>query len=418
MFGAASGLLKEGAKHYSGLEEAMFRNIEACQQLSKMTRSALGPHGMNKMVINHLDKLFVTSDAATIIRESDINHPAAKMIAMAAKMQETECGDGSNFVISFGGELMAQAQSLLQMGLHPSEILIGYEKAAKRVHEEMDKLETYTLKDLHNHEEVVKCIKASVASKQYGLEDLLSNLIAKACLYAMSKKTNKFSVDNIRVQKILGGGMSDSEVIRGMVVIRQSETSIHRVANCKIAVFNTNFEMNQGETKGTVLFETADQLENYAKSEEDKFEGIIKGLAEAGVQCVVCSGSMSEMAVHFFEKYKIMAIKIMSKWELKRIARAVGATPIVKLETPTPDELGFADDVHFREISSQKCIVFRRDKEENKMATIVLRGSTTSLLEDVERAIDDGVNTIKTLCKDKRLIAGAGATEIHLAKII
>ena len=109
MFGAGTGLLKEGARHYSGLEEAMYRNIEACQVLSKMTRSALGPHGMNKMVINHLDRLFVTSDAATIIKESDIHHPAAKMIAMAAQMQEKECGDGSNFVISFAGELMAQA---------------------------------------------------------------------------------------------------------------------------------------------------------------------------------------------------------------------------------------------------------------------------------------------------------------------
>jgi len=114
----------------------------------------------------------------------------------------------------------------------------------------------------------------------------------------------------------------------------------------------------------------------------------------------------------------MMAIKIMSKWELKRIARAVGATPVVKLETPSPDELGSANDIHFKEISSQKCTVIRRDEDENRMATIVLRGSTSSLLDDVERAIDDGVNTIKTLCRDNRLVPGAGATEVNLAKKI
>jgi len=127
---------------------------------------------------------------------------------------------------------------------------------------------------------------------------------------------------------------------------------------------------------------------------------------------------MSEMAIHFFEKYKIMAVKIMSKFEVKRIARAVGATPVVKLSTPTPDELGFAHEVKFTEISSQKCIIFRRDEPENKMATIVLRGSTTSMLDDVERAVDDGVNAVKTLTKDPRMVPGAGATEINLAKQI
>ena len=381
-----------------------------------MTKTALGPHGLNKMVINHLDKLFVTSDAATIIKESDIHHPAAKMVAMAAKMQENECGDGSNLVLSLAGELMFQAQALIQMGLHPSEILIGYEKAAKLVYEELDKQTCYTLNDIHNHEEVLKCIKATIAAKQFGLEQKLGDLITQACLYAIPKSSKRLNVDNIRVQKILGGGINDSEVIHGMVCIRQSETSIHRVQKCKIAVFNTNIEMQQGETKGTILFTSAEQLEGYSKSEEDKFEGFIKGLADAGINCVVGSGSMSEIAVHFFEKYKILAVKIMSKFELKRIARAVGATPVVKLGTPSPEEIGYADDVHFSEISSQKCIVFRRDKEENRMATIVLRGSTTSMMDDIERAIDDGVNTIKTLCREPRLLPGAGATEINLAK--
>jgi len=183
-------------------------------------------------------------------------------------------------------------------------------------------------------------------------------------------------------------------------------------------VFNTNIELNQGETKGTVLFSNAEELEKYTISEEDQLEAIVKSLAEAGVQVVVCSGSMAELAIHFFEKYKMIAVKIMSKWELKRIARALGATPVVKLGVPTPEEMGYADEVHFTEISSNKCIVFRRDQEENKMATLVLRGSTTNQLDDLERAIDDGVNCIKTLTRDPRLVPGAGAVEIHMAKII
>lgn len=370
------------------------------------------------MVINHLDRLFVTSDAATIIRESDINHPAAKMIAMAAKMQENECGDGTNLVISFAGELMVQAQSLLQMGLHPSEILIGYEKASIYMHELLDKQICYTLKDVTDYDETLKCMRSAVASKQYGLEDLIGGLITKACLHSIPKKSKKLNVDNIRVQKILGGGIHDSEVIQGMVVLKMALTSVHNCKKCKVAVFNTNIEMNQGETKGTVLLKTADELENYSKTEEAQFEKFIKGLAEAGVQVCVGTGSFSEMAIHFCEKYKIMAIRIMSKFEMKRIGRAVGATPIVNLVTPTPDELGYADEVAYTEISSQKCTVFRRDDEDNKMATIVLRGSTTSFLDDVERAVDDGVNAIKTFCRDPRMVPGAGATEINLAKQI
>lgn len=370
------------------------------------------------MVINYLEKLFVTSDAATIIKETDVHHPAAKMIAQAAKMQESEAGDGTNLVISMSGELLTQAEHLIKMGLHPSEILVGYEKGSKYALELLDKQTCYQPTSFKDRNEIIKGINSSIASKQFGLEDFLCGLIADACIHAMPAKVEKFNIDNVRVQKILGGGIYDSEVVHGIVVVRGSETSTKSVGEAKVAVYNTNIEMSQGETKGTVLLKNADDLLNYTKTEEDMFEQFIKGLAEAGINVVVGSGSMSEMAVHFFEKYGILALKIMSKWELKRIARAVGATPIVKLETPKPDELGRADSVTWKEISSKFCTVFRRDEDENKMSTIVLRGSTNAMLDDTERAVNNGVNTVKSLIRDPRMVAGAGATEIWIGNQI
>ena len=202
-----------------------------------------GMIGMNKIVINHLDKIFVTSDAATIIREVEVSHPAAKMIAMAAKMQEEEAGDGTNFVISFSGELMSQAEGLLKMGLHPSEILIGYEKASKKCLELLEELSVFQVDDIRNRADLAKCIRSAISSKQFGLEDFLGGLITDASLYAMPTDAKKFNVDNVRVQKILGGTINDSQVIHGMVIIRGAETTIHEVKNAKIAVFNTSLEV-------------------------------------------------------------------------------------------------------------------------------------------------------------------------------
>lgn len=147
-------------------------------------------------------------------------------------------------------------------------------------------------------------------------------------------------------------------------------------------------------------------------------EKFVQGLAEAGINVVVGSGSISDVSLHFFEKYKMLVLKIMSKWEIKRIAKSVGAQAIVKLGTPTPEEIGYANEVSVQEISSNKVTIFRRDENENKMSTIILRGSTNTLLDDAERAIDDGVNTVKSLVKDKRMLPGGGAVEIHIASKI
>lgn len=421
-FGTASyglqGMLKEGHKHLSGLEEAVLKNIEACKQLSLITRTSLGPNGMNKMIINHLDKLFVTSDAATIVSELEVQHPAAKLLVLAGKAQQEEVGDGANLVIALAGELLQGAEDLIRSGLHPSEIVAGYAKAAAKVLELLEELvEPGSEKiDVRNTDDVAKRMLASVASKQYGQESILCPLIADACIQVCPKNPANFNVDNVRVAKLLGGGVHDCSVVRGLVLKSDAVGTIKRAAKAKIAVFGGGIDTSATETKGTVLIENAAQLEGYAKGEEAKVEELIRAVAEAGATVVVSGQAVGEMALHFCERYGLMVLKVASKFELRRLCRTTGAISLIKLTQPSPDELGFADSIVVQEIGGTKVTVIQNETGGNLVATIVVRGSTDSLLDDIERAVDDGVNSYKAMCKDARVVPGAGATEVELAK--
>ncbi|EFN58038.1 hypothetical protein CHLNCDRAFT_34430 [Chlorella variabilis] len=411
-------MLKEGHKHLSGLEEAVLKNIEACKQLAQITRTSMGPNGMNKMVINHLEKLFVTSDASTITAELEVQHPAAKLLVMAAQAQQQEIGDGTNMVLSFAGELLANAEPLLRDGLHPTEIADGYAKAGAKALEILDTLVvagTDTL-DVRDAAAVAQRIKGSVSSKQYGYEDLLAPIIAEACIDVVPKNPHNFNVDNVRVVKINGGGLHDSHVVKGMVLKRGVEGSISRVADGKVAVYAQGVDTSSTETKGTVLIRSAEELEGYSRSEENRIEEIIKSIADAGVKVVVGHQAFGEMALHFLEKYGVMAVKIPSKFDLRRFCRATGAKALVKLQAPQADELGFAKQLVEQEIGGTKCIVLQQDSSLGNISTVVLRGSTDQMLDDVERAVDDGVNSYKLLGKDARAVPAGGATEIEIAR--
>ncbi|KAF7147278.1 hypothetical protein RHSIM_Rhsim03G0001500 [Rhododendron simsii] len=411
-------MLKEGHKHLSGLDEAVVKNIDACKQLSTITRTSLGPNGMNKMVINHLDKLFVTNDAATIVNELEVQHPAAKILVLAGKAQQEEIGDGANLTVSFAGELLQNAEELIRMGLHPSEIIIGYTKAINKTIEILDELvEKGSEKmDVRIKEEVIKRMKAAVASKQFGQEDILCSLIADACIQVCPKNPANFNVDNVRVAKLLGGGLHNCTIVRGMVLKTDAVGSIKRVEKAKVAVFAGGVDTSATETKGTVLIHSAEQLENYSKTEEAKVEELIKAVAESGAKVIVSGGAVGEMALHFCERYKLMVLKISSKFELRRFCRTTGAVAILKLGRPNPDDLGYVDSVSVEEIGGVRVTVVRNEEGGNSVSTVVLRGSTDSILDDLERAVDDGVNTYKAMCRDSRMVPGAAATEIELAR--
>lgn len=409
------GLLKSGYKHFSGLEEAIMKNVEAVKQLSKITQTSLGPNGMNKLVINHLEKIFVTSDAATIVKELEIMHPAAKMVVMAATMQEYEVGDGTNFVVTFAGELLLQAEELLRMGVHVSDIIAGYKKAADFAEKEIESMVAGSIENLRSKESLVKILKPVLASKQYGYEDMLGQLVADAALMTMPKGKPSFSVGNIRVAKILGSTIAESNVVKGVVVDRDALGLIKIAKDAKIAVYGVGVEAAATEAKGTVLIHNAEELLNYSKSEEKMMEENIKAIAASGVNVIVSGASVSEMALHFCNKYELMIIKITSKFELRRMCKTVGATAMVRLGAPTLEEMGHCDLVKTQEIGGRLITVFSQDDEKSAISTIVLRGSTRNLLDDFERAVNDGANAIKAYCKELRYLPGAGAFEIGLA---
>eukprot|EP00767_Chilomastix_cuspidata_P005155 gnl/Chilomastix_cuspidata/535.p1 GENE.gnl/Chilomastix_cuspidata/535~~gnl/Chilomastix_cuspidata/535.p1 ORF type:complete len:558 (-),score=252.71 gnl/Chilomastix_cuspidata/535:681-2354(-) len=414
-------LLREGARHYGGLEEAVIMNINACEELSKITRSSLGPNGMNKMIVNHLEKLFVTKDAATIVSELEVQHAAARILCMAAQNQALEIGDATNLVITLGGELLSQAKELLTRGLVVPDIISGFEIAGRHALEALSKLGCHTLTDFHSVEEIKKAILPTVCAKDRDNAPVLADLAARACAMIMPEDPKDFDLEKVRVSKLVGSGLHDAKVVEGMVLLRVPSGAVREARDTKVAVFTCAVESEAPETKGTVLIKSGQDLINFSKSEEERLDAQIKTLRDAGVGVVAAGSTVSDMAQHFLDKYEIFTVRIPSKFELRRFATSVGAAPQNKFRTPAPAALGDISKIHEKEIGGRMCTVAHSGKVDSKtgttahIATVVLRAATRSALDDMEGAINNAVNIVKVASRDARFVPGAGATEVELA---
>ncbi|KAK2847608.1 hypothetical protein FQN49_005723 [Arthroderma sp. PD_2] len=411
-----AGLFKQGYQSHDSEDGAVVRNIEACRAIAQTVQTSLGPHGRNKIVINHLQKMILTSDAATILRELDVVHPAAKLLVMASQQQEAEMGDATNMVIILAGELLRKAEDLLRMGLKTSDIVQGYEIAQGFALSTLDELEVDRLKEMRSATELGKALKTVIGSKQSGSEEILAPLVAEAVLGVLPRNPANFNVDNVRVVKIMGGSLEQSRVVKGMVFAREPEGSIKKAKKAKVGVFSCPLDISQTETKGTVLLHNAKEMLDFTKGEEGRLEAAVKELYDSGLRVVVAGSTVGELALHYLNRFNILVIKIMSKFELRRLCRVIGATPLARLGAPMPDEMGSVDIVETMEIGGDRVTIFRQEDagSVSRTSTIILRGATQNYLEDVERAIDDGVNAIKAVAKDPRLVPGAGATEMQL----
>ncbi|KAB2107398.1 T-complex protein 1 [Alternaria alternata] len=413
-----AGLFKQGYQNYDAEDGAVIRNIDACRTIAQTVQTSLGPYGRNKIVINHLQKMILTSDAATILRELEVVHPAAKLLVMASQQQEAEMGDATNLVIVLAGELLKKAEELIRMGLKTSDIVLGYEKAQLAALQTLEELVCDKVEDIRSQQELSKAIRTVVAAKQSGSEDFLADLVAEAVLAVLPQNPVNFNVDNVRVVKIMGGALEQSKVVKGMVFARQPDGTVTKATKAKVGVFSCPVDISQTETKGTVLLHNAKEMMDFTKGEEQQVEQIIKELHDSGMRVVVAGSTVGELALHYLNRYNILVIKVLSKFELRRLCRVVGATPLARLGAPMPDEMGTIDVVETMEIGGDRVTVFRQENEQTRTATLVLRGATQNHLDDVERAIDDGVNVVKAITRDPRLVPGAGATEMQLVEKI
>lgn len=417
-----SGLFKQGYyQSHSSADGAIIRNIEAVREISNIVQTSMGPSGRNKIIVNKHGRTFVTNDAATMINELEIVHPAVKVLIMASKQQEFEMGDNTNLVIILAGEFLNIAEKLLNLGLSVSEIVQGYNLANKYVMEKLDTLVVNKVESLSDSDELMKVTKAVVSSKQFDLEPVVSKLIIDAVKLVLNpKRPNAFNVDSIRTVKIMGSSLANSQVIKGMVFPRQPEGSVKNVrTKSKVVVFSCPIDISTTETSSTVLLHNAQEMLDFSKDEEKQLDQMCKEISDAGVKVIIAGASVGELALHYFNKYGILVLKVPSKFDVRRVCQVCGATPLPRLGAPTPDEMGEIDVIETKEIGGDRVTIFRQSEDSiSRTATIILRGATQNNLDDVERCIDDGVNSIKGLLKNNQLLPGAGGTEIELSKLV
>ncbi|SBS82317.1 T-complex protein 1 theta subunit [Plasmodium malariae] len=410
-----NAILKDGYRIVKNNEEAILKNIEACKEICAILQTSLGPKCMNKLIINHINKKIVSSDCITILKDLDINHPVVNILKKLSETMNYEYGDFTNYVFTITTEMLDKASFLIEQGFNINDILRGFLLGYNEIERVFPELIAWELENVYDENEIKKVIRSVMITKNLSNNyDIIIDLVAKCVSTLMPEKIENFDVDNIRVSKLNGGNLVDSHFLMGMVLAKETNGIVKKKENANVIILNCGLEAATTETKGTVLLHNAQELLNFTKGEEEQMKKIIESIKEQGVDVIIVNGAISDIAQHFCDANDIMTLKITSKYETLRLSKLLNISSLVKLAVPKPEEIGTASSIYVSEIASKKVTVV--NSKNKKVGTIILRGATHNLLDEVERCVHDGINSVKNAIKSNSFLYGGGCVEIQLCE--
>ena len=413
-------ILREGTTREKG-KGAQSSNIMAALAISDAVKSTLGPKGMDKMLVDSMGEVIVTNDGATILKEIDIEHPSAKMIVEVAKTQDEACGDGTTTAVILTGELLKQAEELLHQNIHPTSISRGYMLAADKSKETLKKIAIHLERD--DNEALKNIAKTAMSGKgASGSKEILSIIVVEAIQLIAKETNNEFTksidLDNILIQKQHGGSIEDTEIINGIILdkVRVNTAMPSQIKSAFIALVNSAIDVKKTEVDARIQIQDPSQLQAFLDEEERMIHRMVNKIKESGANVVLCQKGINDLAQFFLSKEHILAIENIKESDMKKLSKATSGKITGDLDELTKDDLGFAGVVEERKIGDDR-LTFITHCENPKAVSILLRGGTEHVVDELDRALHDALFVVKVALEDEKITVGGGAaaTEIALA---
>ncbi len=407
-------ILKEGSKRETG-KDAQHKNILAAKAIAEAVRTTLGPKGMDKMLIDGSGDATITNDGATILREMDIEHPVAKMIVEVAKAQDDEIGDGTTTAVIIAGKLLEKAESLIDLDVHPTVIVLGYKQAQAKAQETLEEMAI----DVSGDQKALLKI-AQTAMRGKGIEIAMEKLaqISVDAALAVAGSQSKDIEENIKIVKIPGGRIEDSVINYGIVVEKErtNPEMPKKIESAKIMLLEGTLELKKLDTDAKVTITEAKNLATFKEGEERVIREQVEAIVAAGANVVFCEKGIGVTAQHYLSKNKILAARRVKREDLKMLALATGARLVGDVLQVSPQDLGQAALVEERKVGKDKQMIFVEGCEEAKAVSIILHGVSEQFLEEMERALDDALNVVLDVIRSGKIVPGGGAPEIRVAE--